>query len=138
MMAVKGPYSWLEETKMTGVHLAAWFGLKDIIIVLLQNGYVPDTQDSHGRTPLSYSAERGHVAVVKLLLRTENVEVDPKDDDNQTPLLWAALEGHEVVVKLLLKKGADTAAADRHGWTPLHWASQSGHVKVIKLLSGSG
>ena len=59
-------------------------------------------RDVCGRTPLLLAAQKGHEAVVKLLLETSKVNVNSKDDmDGRTPLSWAARNGHEVVVKLL-------------------------------------
>ena len=60
-----------------------------------------DLKDSYGRTPLSWAAEKGHEAVVKLLVETGKVDVDSKDRHGQTPLSQAAGKGHEAVVKLL-------------------------------------
>lgn len=60
-----------------------------------------DAEDDWGRTPLSYAAERGHEAIVKLLLATRQVNVDAKDSKGHTPLSYAAGNGHESVVKLL-------------------------------------
>ena len=53
----------------------------------------------------SRAVEKGHKAVVKLLLNTGKVEADSKDGDGRTPLSWAAGNGHEAVVKLLLDIG---------------------------------
>ena len=91
-------YSQIVPTQITGVHVAAYFGLGGTIIGLLKNGYNPDLQDSYGRTPLSWAAERGHEAVVKLLLETGKVDVESKDKYGQTPLSWAAVRGHDAVV----------------------------------------
>ncbi|KAH0565262.1 hypothetical protein GP486_001343 [Trichoglossum hirsutum] len=60
-------YSQRVPRQMTGIHIAAYFGLARTIMGLLKNGYNPDLGDSNGRTPLSWAAERGHEAVVKLL-----------------------------------------------------------------------
>jgi ankyrin repeat protein len=49
-----------------------------------------DSKNSYGRTPLSWAAERGHKAVVRLLVERNDVEADSKDNDGRTPLSWAA------------------------------------------------
>ncbi|KAH0551528.1 hypothetical protein GP486_007254, partial [Trichoglossum hirsutum] len=104
LMASRGyhDYSQRVPIRMTGVHVAAYFGLVRMIKGLLKNGYNPDLQDSYRRTPLSWAAENGHEAVVKLLLATEKVDVDFKDRGGRTPLSRAAEGGYEAVVKLLL------------------------------------
>ena len=61
-----------------------------------------------GRTPLSWAAESGHEAAIKLLLEKEP-DVESKDGDGQTPLLQAR---NEAVMKLLLEKGADMKSKD--------------------------
>jgi hypothetical protein len=87
--------------QMTSVHLAVWFGLTEMMGMLLEDGHDSDCKDSHGRTPLSWAADKGHEAVVRLLLARADVEADPKDRRGQTPLAWAAANGHERVVRLL-------------------------------------
>jgi ankyrin repeat protein len=88
----------------------------------LKKGTELDSKDRRGRTPLSWAAENGHEAVVKLLLE-KGAELDSKDNIyGRTPLSWAAKTGREAVVKLLLEKGAELDSKDIRGRT-LSWAA---------------
>src|SRR5436305_14807866 len=79
MMASRGysGYSQRVPGQMTGVHLAAYFGLTGAIMALLKNRHNPDVKDTYGRTPLWRAAENGHEAVVKLLLE-KGAELESK------------------------------------------------------------
>ncbi|KAF2790688.1 hypothetical protein K505DRAFT_351801 [Melanomma pulvis-pyrius CBS 109.77] len=123
------------------------FGNEAVVKLLLATGKVEvnskdskgnaevNSKDSNGRTPLSWAAEYGCEAGVKLLLATGKAEVDSKDFNGWTPLLWAAKNGREVIVKLLLATGkAEVNSKDSNGRTPLSWAAENGHKAVIELL----
>ncbi|KAJ2993973.1 hypothetical protein NUW58_g1677 [Xylaria curta] len=132
-------YSQWAPKQVTGLHLAVLFGLSEVVATLPKDLEV-DAEDSHGRTPLSWAAENGHEAIVKLLLDKEGVDPDSKDEDGQTPLAWARLlwaveRGHEAVVKLLLKtEGVDPDSEASDGMTPLSLAEVNGHAAIVKLL----
>jgi ankyrin repeat protein len=103
---------------MTGVHLAAYFGLGKSISTLLERPHNINLEDEDGRTPLSWAAEKGHRAVVKLLL-DKNADVEAKNIFGRTPLSWATEKGR-VVTKLLLDKNADVKSnKNKSGQTPL-------------------
>ena len=53
--------------QMTGLHLAAYFGIDNAVRHLLGSSD-PDLKDSYSRTPLSWAAAHGHEAVVRQLL----------------------------------------------------------------------
>jgi hypothetical protein len=73
-------YSQEFPRQVTGLHLAAYFGVQEAANVLLETGKADvDSKDTKGRTPLQWAAEKGHEAVVKLLLGTGKVDVDSKD-----------------------------------------------------------
>jgi hypothetical protein len=72
MMDPRGYYSNYSQDmsrRMTGVHLAAYFGLREAIAALAKNGHDLDSEDNYnGQTPLSWAARNGHEAVAKLLV----------------------------------------------------------------------
>ena len=53
------------------------------------------------RTAQAVAAMKGHVAIVKLLLGNDKVDVNSEDKDGRTPLSYATANGLEAVVKLL-------------------------------------
>jgi ankyrin repeat protein len=131
-------YSQDVPKRMTGVHVAAHFGLKEAMAALLNNGHDLNLRDTYGRTPLLISAAEGHEAVVSLLLVESNVHLNPKDKYNgRTPLFWAVVNRHEGVVKVLLARdGVNPNYKNIDGQTPLSWAANEGCEAVTKLLLG--
>jgi len=74
--------------------LAGYFGVENIIRLLIDRDR-PDMENSHSRTPLSYATEKGHKAVIKLLLLTRGqAEVGSKSKHGKMPLSYAAWNRH--------------------------------------------
>ncbi|KAH7008755.1 ankyrin repeat-containing domain protein [Ilyonectria destructans] len=123
------------------IHVMSRYGVAGALWAILkradQTGINIDAKDSHGRTPLSWAAEHGHEAVVRLLF-DRGAHIEAADEVGQTPLSWAAAKGHEAVVQLLLDRGAHIEAADEVGQTPLSWAAAKGHEAVVQLLLDRG
>ncbi|KAL5359318.1 hypothetical protein BJX96DRAFT_183666 [Aspergillus floccosus] len=133
------------ETQMTGLHVAAYFGLEKSAAALLDGRHSPSPRDVGDRTPLDYAAVSGLWGVVKLLLEEDadpNIRTSDDIDYGQTPLHYAVGNGHQEVVKLLLDKGADpnikTGDNINFGQTPLHYAVGNGHQEAVKLLLDKG
>ncbi|KAL8991286.1 MAG: hypothetical protein Q9169_007903 [Polycauliona sp. 2 TL-2023] len=109
--------------KTAALHLTAWFGLFLLSQDLLDEASkkaasIVNARDAHLSTPLSRAAEKGHQAVVRLLLAQDDIEADAKDHLGQTPLARAAELGHEAVVELMLAREDVLAdAKDRLGMT---------------------
>ena len=128
-------------TPLTALMVTSYFGLEGGVKLLLENDdFNLNSMDGiYGRTSLSWAAENGHKAVVKLLL---DKGADTKSKDSQygwTPLFWAASNGHKAIVKLLLDNGADIELKDsQYGQTPLLWAAANGYKAIVELLLDKG
>ncbi|KAI0846643.1 hypothetical protein F5Y00DRAFT_271920 [Daldinia vernicosa] len=70
-------HEWTKPDGVSGLHLAAWFGLKNVVLILLKNGHNPMAEDALKRTPLQWAAVRGHQPVVDQLLETGSIKPDP-------------------------------------------------------------
>ncbi|KAF3012972.1 hypothetical protein E8E14_004221 [Neopestalotiopsis sp. 37M] len=137
---IMGLHFWPQEevtSKMTGLHLAACYGLVNMISRILNGSLDPDAQDSMCRTPLWYAAQNGHQDVVSQLLEI-TCGLDMEDKFGTTPLQVAAGKGHEAVVGVLLNKGASMDHTDKSGRTPLWRAAYSGYEAVVRLLLDKG
>ncbi|KMK62758.1 Palmitoyltransferase AKR1 [Aspergillus fumigatus Z5] len=78
---------------MTGLHLAAYFGVAEAVKALLQQPFGTNLKSTDGVTP-------------------SGADLESKDGDGRTPLSWAAKNGHEVAVMQLVEKGADLESKD--------------------------
>ncbi|KAJ6437571.1 hypothetical protein O9K51_09777 [Purpureocillium lavendulum] len=134
---------WGPETRrdMTGLHLAAYFGMCKAAETLLQLGYSPGLKDNHLYTPLWYAALAGHKSAVKLLLEAgADANVAAPRFCGLTALQVAAKEGRLDVLKELLAAGADVnaSAAKLAGRTAVQAAAESGHLEVVNELLSAG
>ncbi|KAK6525239.1 hypothetical protein TWF694_005385 [Orbilia ellipsospora] len=140
-------YSQKIAQEIDALHLAAYFGLANIIKTLIDNGKDPNITDTYLYTPLSYAAANGHASVVELLLSYKTVNPDPMTSSyqagrmylNRSPLSLAAANGHCEVVRILLENegiDADSKATDLtdEGRTPLSFAAGNGYADIVKLL----
>ncbi|RJE21197.1 Phosphorylase superfamily [Aspergillus sclerotialis] len=126
-------YSQQVPKQVTGFHLAAYFGLEHEMCLLLGHSNQAETRDTYGRTPLSWAARDGHLAIVQLLLKYGG-DPDSRDRNGQTPLSLAASKGHREVALLLLENGVDQDSKDQEGRTPLSWAASNGHEAIVQIL----
>ncbi|KAM0513961.1 hypothetical protein ACHAPE_007316 [Trichoderma viride] len=126
-------YSQFVPRHMTGLHLAAYFGIREAIRPLLSKQSLK--LDSFGRTALWYAVANKHVAVAELLLAKNGVDVNAKDESGRAPLMQAIEKRSEVLVRLLLAKDdIDMNTRGKNDRTPLLWAASFGYKEVVKLL----
>jgi ankyrin repeat protein len=117
---------------------AAWFGLVEPVKLILRSVTKADEKmiDIYSSAFVA-AAERGHLAVIQMLLK-KSADIEYKKSSwSATALERAASKGHEAVVSLLLANGADPNNRG-HGGSPLLKAALSGHQTIVKTLLDHG
>ena len=94
---------------------------------------------NYGCTALLIAAGEGHVKIVEMLLKKEDIELNVQDYDyGDTALLVAASMGHHHVVRMLLKEeNIEVNLANWAGDTPLLVAADKRNGEVVNLLLGT-
>ncbi|KAL6272232.1 hypothetical protein ACE6H2_022924 [Prunus campanulata] len=142
-----------DEKDRTPLHCAATIGYLEGVRFLLER----DLSDSHqgdyrGNFPIHSASSKGHVKIVKELLRHRPDSKEFRNLNDENILHVAARCGKDNVVKYFLKKGEFQMLInqkDSNGNTPLHLATMHHHPKVVyrlawdtrtnlKLLNGRG
>ncbi|RTE83641.1 hypothetical protein BHE90_001843 [Fusarium euwallaceae] len=121
---------------VTGLHLAARYGLDEVASRLISNGHRANQRDLYGESPLSSAAARGFQSTVATLLR-HGAEVDSRDEFGRTALSVAAEHGHWGIVRLLVAHGADIDTLVE-GQNLITWAVRKGDKDVTKCLITMG
>ena len=140
------PYLYRTNTKSpkksSALIWAAIKGSEATARMSLQQGGDVQWIDDEGRNLVSLAAQNGHDMVVKLFLKTGQVDINMVDcDDYRNPrssLSYAAEAGHETIVELLLEHenvDVDQGCGIR---SPLSYAAAGGHAAVVKLLLKTG
>ncbi|KAF5576273.1 ankyrin protein [Fusarium pseudocircinatum] len=146
LLVRESPISYPRPRSTSRLHIAAYFGLENIVQKLLLTCSQADPTDDTNRTPLSYAAEQGHETVIKLLI-DNGADRDSRgtgkyQHEGRTPISFAAEKGHEAAVRTLINREAclHLACGTKfgRGWTPLSYATRCGHKAIVTLLLESG
>ena len=122
---------------ITGLHLAAHFGLSETVDQLLNSKQNPDAIDHDGYTPVHWALRARQSIVAQKLVRN-GASLELRDKTGRTPLTWAIIDADLDVVELLLKNGADLESRDQTGRAPLSWAVTDARLDTIEILLQSG
>lgn len=127
---------WDVKSGAQALHLAAFFGLLQLVNRLIKGQHSVDCRDSFGTTPLMYAAAAGHANVVQVLLREG---ADPNlACQRSTTALHRAIEGNYVdVVRYLLnapKIEVNAISTIRGGYTPLMLAVSYQRADMVPMI----
>ncbi|KAL9112035.1 MAG: hypothetical protein Q9227_003655 [Pyrenula ochraceoflavens] len=145
--------------RLTGLHIAAFYGLTGTVSLLLQRTMAEevarpaDPIDSFGRTPLLFAASRGHTNVIDELLSSgarvsgRNNELGQwcesrkwwfpawaRDDYSATALEVATEGGHFATVLRLLEAGAPFESSTGVYGGPLEASVFKGKEEIVEVL----
>ncbi|KAL8665063.1 MAG: hypothetical protein Q9168_007784, partial [Polycauliona sp. 1 TL-2023] len=87
-----------------GLHIAAWYGLTEVIESLLGHGLDANAQDpAGGHTPLMFACRRGHASATTSLLQ-QGATVNTRNRTGSTAMFEAVMGNHSEVVAVLLSR----------------------------------
>lgn len=128
---------------ITGLHLCAFFDLKEMAQILLLGGHAPDPKDAEQLSPLFWAVIRGHEETARLFLGQTGVDINSevtlksilRDKIKMTPLAKAVDVENIALVELLLNApGIEANCKDERGQTPLFRASIDGMEAMVETL----
>ena len=100
----------------------------------------PNAHSYSGDTPLHRATDRGHIEIVKALIKCTD-DPNPPNNRGETPIFKAAYYGHTEILKSLIECTDDPNAATFYGRTPYQTAidhliatQDYKHLETIKLL----
>jgi ankyrin repeat protein len=114
------------------------YGFLELLKKTLKAGADVYSTDSDNGTGLIRASDRGHVEIVKELLKTD-IRVNHINRMGWTALFEAILLGggderHTEIVRLLVDAGADVNLQDKDGVTPLAHAKNRNYTDIVKIL----
>ena len=140
-----------DKDQATSLHLASYYGLADVVEVLLDHDAQTNAKDIHGETPLhnvvlgdlcqnittsarSQESYRREVLRLTQQLFDRGAEVNAKNMDNETPLHLSVRFRFLGMVRMLLEHGADVNVKNFEGKSPLQLASGRKRKAMRRLL----
>lgn len=116
--------------------IASHKGQADNVVQLINKG-AKVAVTKYGRSPLHLAAYKGHIEVVRILLKA-GCDLDIQDDGEQTALHRAAVVGNSDIISALIQEGCALDRQDKDGNTALHEVSWHGFSQSVKLLVKAG
>ncbi|KAF7180704.1 hypothetical protein CNMCM7691_009995 [Aspergillus felis] len=120
------------------LYIGARDGNRRAVQSLLGQGMPPDTRSARGETPLWMAAAGQHDLIVKDLLATKSVDVDPVSMTGDSPLTKAVQSYNVPILRLLLAAGANPNLADKNGKTAYALAKEGSYLRMMAIMREYG
>ncbi len=132
---VMSHYRFQLEADITGLHVAAYFGLAKLAKKLLRKGFEINAITHGGETALHWAAFYCHRQFLKLLI-DQGADLNIIDKRGLTALHKATTSEDVLSVKMLLSSGKriDLELEDLQKWTALRWAAAYGQMAIVEIL----
>jgi ankyrin repeat protein len=120
------------------LYIGARDGNRRLVQSLLRQGVPPNTRSARGETPLWMAAAGQHDLIVKDLLATKAVDVDPVSMTGDSALIRAIVRYNVPIVRLLLAAGANPNLADKNGKTTYALAKERSYLRMMAIMREYG
>ena len=119
----------------TALHMAAYNGHADTVLLLIKRGSKVDSRDAEGKTPLIHACTGPYAETVEVLIKA-GADVNAKEStEGFTPLMMAAGLDQLEIVKILLANKADKEAVDTDNDKAVDHARRQNLSKIVELLN---
>ncbi|KAL3475445.1 ankyrin repeat-containing domain protein [Aspergillus californicus] len=122
---------------VTGLHIAAYFGLTEEISDLIQDESCLDVADSCGQTALHWAVRNGQEEAIIFLL-SRGLDVNAVDDHLESALHYAARHGSKTMIRLFLESGSQVECRNEAGESPLLVAARGLNLDTLNCLLING
>ncbi|XP_013370242.1 PREDICTED: ankyrin repeat and death domain-containing protein 1B isoform X4 [Chinchilla lanigera] len=103
---------------LTVIHLAAWSGSFEIMLMLVKAGVDQRATSQEGLNALHFAAQSNSVRIAEyLVLELHLRELDQRDQKGRKPFLLAAGRGHVEMIEKLTCLNLHTSEKDKVHWT---------------------
>lgn len=119
----------------TALHMAARFGSKESVDLLLSQRVDVNRRDRYGSSPLHLASQFNRHEIVACILDAQ-ADLSQRDNADNTPFHYASMSGSREKLLLLWERGPKEQIKELNKYqnTPLHLACSRNHPEIVELL----